>query len=52
MNEMDLAADRACESLPEDLAEWSAEELVAWLRENYRAAGYKRLCRSLLKRAA
>lgn len=52
MSEMDAAADRALNELPEDLSEWSAEDLARWIKEHYREAGYKRLCRPLLRRIA
>jgi hypothetical protein len=51
MNEMNAAADLAlAEMATENLAELSAEDLIRWIKDNYRAAGYKRLIRPLLAR--
>ncbi len=53
MEAMNTAAEAALAELEnENLAELSAEDLVRWIKDNYRAAGYKRLIRPLLKRVA
>ncbi len=46
--------DRAAELAEEKLKEISQEHVIAiatWLKQNYSKAGYKRLCKILLKHA-
>lgn len=46
MAKMDAAAEKAAKSIP---ITGSAKDLADWLAANYMAAGYKRLCKTILQ---
>lgn len=55
LDSMDKARNRAADTLDDMLENMSAEErkgakaVMRWIKQNYMTAGYKRLCRYLIK---